>query len=190
MNSSDTELNSFMWKIQHSISDLIQTEKKIDQINNLVELSRDENSVFQFSDKYFKEAYDNVDSYIILYCLENDLRDKIRDCLVNEPNWIDDSMFDKIKKNIQDRKTMEFKAKILMRDADLFYMTLGELKEVILKKWDKFEQSGVFRSKSHIDRILTDINKSRIIIAHNCKLQDLDKDQLNINLKYYNNQSQ
>ena len=190
MSLYDTELSSFMWKIQHGVSDLIQTEKKIDEINNLVELSHDENSVFQFSDKYLKEAYDNVESYVILYCLENDLRDKIRDCLADEPNWIDDSVFDKLKKDIQERKTRESKAKILMRDDDnLVYMTLGELKEVILQKWNKFEQSGVFRSKSYIDRILTDINKSRIIIAHNCKLQDLDKEQLNLNLKYYNSQS-
>ena len=179
-----------MWKIQHSISDLIQTEKKIDEINNLVELSRDENSVLQFSDKYLKEAYDNVESYVVLYCLENDLRDKIHDCLFDEPKWIDDPTFKQLKEDVQDRKAKESKAKILMRDDDdLVYMTLGELKEVILKKWDKFEQSGVFRSKSYIDRILTDINKSRAIIAHNCKLQDLDKEQLNLNLKYYSSQN-
>ena len=190
MSSYDDGLNSFMRKIQHSINDLIQTEKNIDEINNLVELSRAENSVFQFSDKYLKEAYDNVESYVILYCLENDLRDKIRDCLANESNWIDGSEFKKLRESIQERKTKEYKTKISMRDDDdLVYMTLGELKEVILQKWDKFEQSGVFRSKPYIDRILTDINKSRIIIAHNCKLQDLDKEQLYLNLKYYDSQS-
>ncbi|EIJ66163.1 hypothetical protein BD31_I1684 [Candidatus Nitrosopumilus salaria BD31] len=178
-----------MWKIQHSINDLIQIENSSEDINNLVEFSSDENSILQFNEKYIKEANDNIEAYKILYCLENDLREKIRDCLSGEPNWIDDAMFSNLKTEINKRKIDESKAKILMRDDDdLIYMTLGELKDVILKKWDKFEQSGVFRSKPYIDRILTDINKARIIIAHNSKLQDIDIEQLNLNLGYYNKQ--
>lgn len=190
MNSSQIELNSFMWKIQHSINDLIQIENRSEEINNLVEFSPNENSVLKFNEKYVKEANDNLESYRILYCLENDLRDKIRDCLSDEPNWFDDPMFTAMKTDIDRRKKEEAKAKILLReDDDLVYMTLSELKEVVMKKWDKFEQNGVFRSKSYIDRILTDINKARIIIAHNSKLQPIDVEQLSLNLGYYYKQN-
>ena len=175
-----------MWKIQHSVNDLVQIEERFEEINNLIEFSSGENSIVHFGDKYIKEANDNLESYKILYCLENDLRDKIRDCLSDEPNWIDDSAFVGLKKEIDERKKKESKSKILMRDDEyLIYMTLGELKDLILKKWSKFEQLGVFRSKLYIERILTDINKARIIIAHNSKLHDLDREQLNLNLRYY-----
>ena len=186
----DAELNSFMWKISHNINNLISIEKNTEEINNLIEFSSSENSILQFDDKYIKEANDNLEYYKILYCLENDLRDKIRNCLQDEPSWIDEPSFSNLKIEFEKRKKEEAKAKILMRDDDvLTYLTLGELKDVILKKWDKFEENGVFRSKSYIDRILTDINKSRIIIAHNSKLAEIDMSQLKLNLEYYYKQS-
>ena len=190
MSLTDTPLNAFMWKINHSINELTEIEKKFEEINNLIQFSSSENSVLQFDDKFIKESNDNMKSYQIIYCLENDLREKIRNCLHDDSNWFDDSQFSQMKTKIEERKRDEAKAKIIMRDDDvLIYMTLGELKDVILKKWDKFEQSGVFRSKQYIDRILTDINKARIIIAHNSKLEEIDISQLKLNLEYYNKQN-
>ncbi|MCE2507533.1 MAG: hypothetical protein J4F36_13920 [Nitrosopumilaceae archaeon] len=190
MNPADIELNSFMWKIRHGINNLTNIEEKTEEINNLIEFSPSEDSILQFDEKYIKEANTNLEYYKILYCLENDLRDKIRNCLQDEPNWIDESTFANLKLEFEKRKKEEAKAKILMREDDvLTYLTLGELKEVVLKKWSKFEKNGVFRSKSYIDRILTDINKSRIIIAHNSKLEEIDREQLKLNLEYYYKQS-
>ena len=132
-----------------------------------------------------------MESYKWIYCLENDLRDKIRTALHDEPNWIDESGFVKIKAKVEERKKDEAEAKILLRDPDnLTYLTLGELKQVVIQKWQKFEENGVFREKKFIDRILTDINKARIVLAHNSKLQKLDVEQLMINLQYYGQQNQ
>lgn len=191
MNINDKlSLNGFMWKITHSINELIEIEHKFEEINNLVQLSPSENSVLQFDDKFIKESNDNTESYQILYCLENDLREKIRECLSSEFNWFDAPEFTHLKTQINERKNNESKTKILMRDDDdLVYMTLPELKDVILKKWNKFEENGMFRSKQYIDRILTDINKCRIIIAHNSKLEEIDKSQLKLNLQYYYKQN-
>ena len=186
----NSALNGFMWKTIHSINELIEIERKFEEINNLIQFSPSENSALQFDDKFIKESNDNTESYQILYCLENDLREKIRDCLSDEPNWFDASEFSHLKRQIEERKRNESKAKILMRDDDvLVYMTLPELKDVILKKWDKFEETGVFRSKQYVDRILTDINKCRIIIAHNSKLEEIDVSQLKLNLEYYYRQN-
>ena len=125
-----------------------------------------------------------------LYCLENDLRDKIRTALSDEPNWIDDPAFTKMKEDVEDRKKNETESKILLRDPDvLTYLTLGELKQVVIQKWNKFEDNGIFRERKYIDRILTDINKARIVLAHNSKLQKLDVEQLMLNLQYYGQQN-
>ena len=122
--------------------------------------------------------------------MENDLRDKIRTALSDEPNWIDDPAFSKIKQDVFDRKKSESEARILMREPDDFvYLTLGELKQVVIQKWKKFEDNGIFREKKYIDRILSDINKARIVIAHNAKLQKLYTDQLMLNLQYYGKQN-
>jgi len=188
--TKDSEISSYMWNVVHSINELAKVEENFEEINNLVEFSPMESSLFQFDEKYIKEANDNLESYKWLYCLENDLRDKIRTALVDEPNWIDDAQFSRLKTDVEDRKRSESGARILLREPDdLMYLTLGELKQVVLQKWQKFEDNGIFRSKNYIDRILTDINKARIVIAHNAHLDKLDLDQLELNLHYYSKQS-
>lgn len=179
-----------MWDVTHSIEELQKVENDSEEINNLIEFSPIERSIFQFDEKYLKESNDNMESYQWIYCLENDLRDKIRTALYDEPNWIDDTGFAKMKQDIEDRKKNEAEAKILLRDPDnLTYLTLGELKQIVIQKWVKFEDNGIFREKKYIDRILTDINKARIVLAHNSKLQKLDIEQLMINLQYYGQQN-
>lgn len=183
-------LSSFMWNIVHTIDALQKIEENNDEINNLIEFVPVERSLFQFDEKYLKEANDNQEPYKWIYCLENDLRDKIRTALGAEPNWINESAFSKIKKDIEDRKQSESEARILLREPDdLAYLTLGELKFIIVQKWDKFEELGIFREKKYIDRILTDINKARIVLAHNSQLQKLDLEQLMLNLQYYGKQN-
>lgn len=190
MTISEKELPSYMWSITHSIEELKKIENDSEEINNLIEFSPIERSIFQFDEKYLKESNDNMESYKWIYCLENDLRDKIRTALYDEPNWIDEPSFATMKQDVEDRKKSESEAKILLRDPDnLTYLTLGELKQIVIQKWKKFEDSGIFRDKKYIDRILTDINKARIVLAHNSKLQKLDAEQLMINLQYYGQQN-
>lgn len=182
-------LSSYMWNIVHTIDALKKIEENSDEINNLIEFSPVEGSIFQFDEKYLKEANDNLEPYSWLYCLENDLRDKIRTALADESNWFDDPAFTRLKTDVEGRKQSESEARILMRAPDdLMYLTLGELKQVITQKWQKFEDTGMFRDKRYVERILTDINKARIVVAHNSKLQKLDYDQLRLNLQYYGRQ--
>jgi len=184
------ELSSYMWSVTHSIEELQRIENNSEEIDNLIEFSPVERSIFQFDEIYLKESNDNIESYKWLYCLENDLRDKIRTALSDEPNWIDDPAFATMKKNVEDNKRRETESKILLRDPDvLTYLTLGELKEIVSRKWKKFEDNGIFREQKYIDRILTDINKARIVLAHNSKLQKLDVEQLMLNLQYYGQQN-
>lgn len=190
MTIPNQELPSYMWSITHSIDDLQKIENNSEEIHDLIEFSPVERSIFQFDEKYLKESNDNLESYKWIYCLENDLRDKIRTALQDEPNWIDDAAFSRMKLDVEDRKQKEADAKILLRDPDnLTYLTLGELKQIVIQKWQKFEDNGIFREKKYIDRILTDINKARIVLAHNSKLQKLDVEQLMINLQYYGQQN-
>jgi hypothetical protein len=180
-----------MWSITHSIEELQKIENSSEEINDLIEFSPIERSIFQFDEIYLKESNDNIESYKWIYCLENDLRDKIRTALSDEPNWIDEPGFARIKQDVEDRKQSELESKILLRDPDnLTYLTLGELKQIVMQKWQKFEDNGIFRERKYIDRILTDINKARIVLAHNSKLQKLDAEQLMINLQYYGQQNQ
>jgi len=190
MSTNHRELSSYMWSITHSIEELQKIENDSEEINALIEFSPVERSIFQFDEKYLKESNDNLESYKWLYCLENDLRDKIRTALADEPNWIDDPSFATMKKNVEENKRKESEAKILLRDPDILtYLTLGELKEIVTRKWKKFEDNGIFREQRYIERILTDINKARIVLAHNSKLQKLDAEQLMLNLQYYGQQN-
>src|SRR3989338_3472645 len=111
-------LSSYMWNIVHTIDDLKKLEESTEEINNLIELNPVEGSIFQFDEKYLKEANDNVEPYKWLYCLENDLRDKIRTALIDEPKWIDDPLFSKLKQDVEDRKKSEAESRILLRDPD------------------------------------------------------------------------
>lgn len=174
-----------MWNILHTIDELKKIEEKNEEIVNLIQFEPPEKNLFQYDEKYLKDAHNNINPYKWFYCFENDLRDKIRSVFKNESNWIS-KVSPKTQNEIKQRMEKELKAIITIRKSDeLSYFTLGELKDLILSNWDDFEKEGMFRDKEFMNRILTELTPSRNILAHNNPLDELDVGRIESTLRFY-----
>jgi hypothetical protein len=185
MTIDQKSLESFMWKILHTVDELQKLEEKHEELVNLIQFDYPERNLFQYDEKYLKEAYHNINPYKWFYCFENDLRDKIRAVFKNETNWLQ-KVPEKTRTEIQNRMEKELKAIITIRKSDeLSYFTLGELKDLILSNWDDFEREGMFRDKEFMNRVLTELTPSRNILAHNNPLDELDMQRIESTMKFY-----
>ncbi len=178
-------LASFMWSIQHTIDALNKIEEKYDELVNVIQFDPPEKNLFQYDEKYLKEANNNINPYKWFYCFENDLRDKIREVYEGNSDWIS-KVPEKTRKDIETRMGKELKAIITLRKSDeLAYFTLGELKDLILANWDDFAKEDIFREKEFMNRILTDLTPSRNMLAHNNPLDELDMQRVESTMRYY-----
>lgn len=185
MTSNFQKLQIFKANLDLLFSDIQSIEQKHD-VSVLVKPKIQTKLPFEFDEKHLVYAEKMAEIYKMIYCFENDLRDKVRTVVKASPDSWNKVPRD-VQSNIEKRKKDEQSAVILIRseEDDLVYATLPELNKIIQENWADFE--GVFRDKTFIDQIISEINDRRIVVAHNSLLKDLDVKRLENSLAYYGN---
>lgn len=126
----------------------------------------------QFSQRLRDESASMATHYSIFYCLENSIRELIRERMTDAHGvdwWVKDNVVPpNVAKNCQDNKKRETEAGITPRSDDMLdYSNFGELGEIIRSNWEYFGET--FRDKGAVNRILHSLNTLRAPIAH-CKM--------------------
>ena len=137
-----------------------------------------------FPEQLLKESHDMSSCYQILYCFENDLRKIINDVMEDSfgTNWWKQKVRNNIKTDVRKRQEAEKNSVFFARvDDPLYFTTLGELKEIISDNYDAF--ANHFRSQKFVEELLFQINRLRIVVGHNCMLEEMDMTTLRQNIE-------
>lgn len=126
----------------------------------------------QFSAEIRFRAAEMARYYETFYALENHIRDLILSTLEaeTEPNWWTACVPKDIRDRAQFARDKEINRAVTPRSEELLvYTTFGELGQIILANWIKFE--SVFKSKKGVEEITARLNMLRGPIAHNGVLE-------------------
>lgn len=129
-----------------------------------------------------QEAKTMVESYVILYALENSLREFVRDSLAKKfgANWWQKSIPEKVKRSAKNTRLKEMNSP--WHDVkpleDLWYTTFEDLQGVIVANWDVFKDA--FHTQTGVVGRLTELEIPRNTIAHNRTLQTSEVERLKL----------
>jgi hypothetical protein len=106
--------------------------------------------------------------YVILFCFENEIRDFIREALLEKEgvNW-QEQLPPKIKEQAESRRDIALKDSWLEGEkSDLLgFVDFGHLGQIIITKWDHFK--NIVPSQHWLKQRMDELEKSRNFIAHN-----------------------
>lgn len=106
--------------------------------------------------------------FAVLFCFENEIRDFIREALVEKegPAWID-KLPSKIKEHAETRREAALKDSWLEGEkSDLLgFVDFGQLALIIVAKWDIFKD--VIPTQHWLKQRMDELEKCRNFIAHN-----------------------
>ncbi|MBT9330333.1 Swt1 family HEPN domain-containing protein [Paracidobacterium acidisoli] len=106
--------------------------------------------------------------FAVLFCFENEIRDFIREALVEEEgvNW-SDKLPPKIKEHAESRRDAALKDSWLEGEkSDLLgFVDFGHLAQIIIAKWDIFKD--VVPTQHWLKQRMDELEKCRNFIAHN-----------------------
>jgi Swt1-like HEPN len=106
--------------------------------------------------------------YAVLFCFENEIRDFIRDALLEKegPAWID-KLPPKIKEFAESRRDAAHKDSWLEGEkSDLLgFIEFGHLAQIIIAKWDHFKD--IVPTQHWLKQRMDELEKVRNFIAHN-----------------------
>lgn len=134
---------------------------------------KDEEYYPQFTEAVRQEAAAMAAHYEVFYCLEQSIRDLVRDRLAAEvgSNWWDTAVPEPVKTNVDANITRERDSGVTMRSTEkIDYTTFGELGEIVRANWAAFIDT--FNSQKAFTKIMTTLNVLRGPIAHCCPLAE------------------
>jgi hypothetical protein len=106
--------------------------------------------------------------FAVLFCFENEIRDFIREALVEKEgaDWID-KLPPKIKEHAESRRETALKDSWLEGEkSDLLgFVDFGNLAQIIIAKWDFFKD--VIPTQHWLKQRMDELEKCRNFIAHN-----------------------
>lgn len=106
--------------------------------------------------------------FAVLFCFENEIRDFIREALVEKegPDWID-KLPPKIKEHAESRRETALKDSWLEGEkSDLLgFVDFGQLAQIIVAKWEIFKT--VIPTQHWLKQRMDELEKCRNFIAHN-----------------------
>jgi hypothetical protein len=123
----------------------------------------------QFSQRHRSEATEMAIHYAVFYCLENHIRELIKDRLadIDPINWWSTLVPENVRKNAESNQKRETSTGITPRSAETIDFTnFGELGEIIKANWTVF--GDTFRDQRAVEKVLANLNTLRAPIAH-CK---------------------
>ncbi len=114
------------------------------------------------------QALEMARLFAVLYCFENEIREFIRDVLVENEgvDWID-HLPPKIKTHAESRRATALKDSWLEGEkSDLLgFVDFGQLADIIIAKWDFFKD--IVPTQHWLKQRMDELEKSRNFIAHN-----------------------
>lgn len=114
------------------------------------------------------QALEMARLFAVLFCFENEIRDFIREALMEKEglDWID-KLPPKIKEHADSRREMALKDSWLEGEkADLLgFVDFGHLAQIIIAKWDLFKD--VIPTQHWLKQRMDELEKCRNFIAHN-----------------------
>lgn len=106
--------------------------------------------------------------FAVLFCFENEIRDFIREALVEKEglNWVD-KLPPKVKEHAESRRDTALKDSWLEGEkSDLLgFVDFGHLAQIIIAKWDFFKD--VVPTQHWLKQRMDELEKCRNFIAHN-----------------------
>lgn len=117
--------------------------------------------------KYSKEASQMIEAYRWIFCLENTIRDFLRNIFRKEKDWLDKRLDKEIKKDIKRAKKEPYYAHKRAKD-DLEYVTLGHLQKIIIsnKNWEDLSSFLKEKNKKEFVSTFKKVLPSRNSTAH------------------------
>jgi len=121
-----------------------------------------------FSPIIWKQAIDMSSVYVVLFCVENALRDFIVARLSESKglSWWDDCVQSKVKDEAKKLRQKEEKNKYMSSRGDslIYYTLLDNLAQIIIHNWDDF--SDIIPNQAWITSRMHDLTMCRNIIMH------------------------
>lgn len=155
-------------------TDLIKIENDGIEINHKETLGYDvEVDIDLFEQDIKKSAKKMANFFILYYCLENSIRRFIDERLKEKygPNWWEEKVPESLRAEVKKRQEREKDSPMSIRSDDpLIYTTFGELATIFHANWADF--SDTIRSEKAMDRVLSQLNQVRGVIAHSAELND------------------
>jgi hypothetical protein len=137
------------------------------------ETGKDEEYYPQFTEAVRQEAAAMANHYEVFYCLEQSIRDLVRDKLAAEvgTNWWDTVVPEQVKTNVEANITRERDSGVTLPSTEkIDYTTFGELGEVVRSNWGVF--GDTFNSQKAFSKVMSNLNVLRGPIAHCCPLAE------------------
>ena len=178
------QLDLFLSRVQRMQNDILDLEHLGYSIDNLQRETKTLEILQSFPEDLLKESMDMSDCYQILYCFENDLRKVISDVMLESigSDWWEQCVRQSIRDDVKRNQTAEQNSVYYGRiDDPLYFTTLGDLKEIVTENYEYFE--NYFRSKRFVDELLFQINRLRVVVGHNCMLENMDIKTLKQNIE-------
>lgn len=122
-----------------------------------------------------------ADFYVLYYCIENTIRALISDRMTekHDANWWTQKVPEQVKKDVKDRQEREKDTPMAIRSSDpLTYTTFGELIVILDTNWVDF--ADTIRSQKAMQKILSELNSLRGVVAHSAELGDDDIDRFKL----------
>lgn len=168
-------------------------ESELRRIHEQYDLTRDTEAPRQSEEETFypqfprelrRQAESMARHYAIFYCLENSVRQMIKDRLEEQygSDWWDKAVPKSVADNAVKNRQRELHAGITLRSDDLIdYSNFGELGEIIKANWDIFDD--MLRDIRAVERILNNLNTLRAPIAHCNALAEDEVVRLDLGLR-------
>lgn len=162
-------------RLLHTANALVQTELDGAERRFGIDLQRTsirgvhpvEDWYTQFTSSIRREAELMAANYELFYCLENTMRDIVREQLTTRygSDWWDAHVPSGVRDNVAELMRRERDAAVTPRSTDpLDFTTFGELGEIIRPNWEIF--GAIFTSQRALERVLAGLNMLRGPIAH------------------------
>lgn len=159
-----------------------QTEDAVDTISALLESYK----LSSLSSDIIEKGQRMSNAYLVMYCMENLLRNFIDETL--KESLGDDygskmNLSNTVKAKISSRKNEESKNKWLPLKGNnlLYYLDFNELGDVITNNWECFKH--LIPSQPWIKSKMDELYNIRCLIAHNSYIDDTSFEVLNVDYK-------
>ena len=172
------QIELFLSRAQRLYNTILDLKSSGISITNLEQKSNMLDLLQTFPNYLRNESLTMSECYQIVYCFENDLREIIRTVMQDNKGdewW--NTIQTKIKEEVERNRKAEEDSVYHGRNNDPLYFTnLSQLKDIIIQNYEYFDNH--FRSESFVKKLLTEINRLRITIAHNLAMEKMDIEQL------------
>jgi len=147
-------------------------------------------SIELLDEEHVKISKKMASVYVAITSFENMVRDFIAKTLSEEKgeDWWEECVSDAIRKKAESRRKEEEKIKWHQQRGErlLNYTEMGDLNNIILQNWDKFEDYLI--SLDWARQIINTLERSRNVIMHGGELGDRDIERVGTNIRDWINQ--